>query len=252
MNRQHLNGFILGITISICLLSVSILFAWTEPTLNPPQGNISGPINISNKGQSKAGGLILNTGGAATGLVVAKGNVGIGITNPIYKLDVNGQVHASGDICTDVAGGKCLSSAVGSQWITSGKNIYYNSGNVGIGTAGTGYKLDVVGSVGADAFYYRSDINLKKDVEKLDIDNILGKISQIQGVKYSFKEDDQEQIGLIAQEVEKLFPEVVVTKNKIKSIDLKGLVTILIEGVKEQQREIDVLREEVEILKEKR
>jgi hypothetical protein len=74
--KSQFKGIILGITISIC---ISVLFAWTKPTLNPPQGNVSGPINISSSGQSKAGGLILNTGGASTGLIVDKGNVGIGI-----------------------------------------------------------------------------------------------------------------------------------------------------------------------------
>jgi len=39
-------------------------------------------LNIGSTGQSKAGGLILNTGGAATGLIVQSGNVGIGTTTP--------------------------------------------------------------------------------------------------------------------------------------------------------------------------
>ena len=105
---SQFKGIILGITISICLLGISVLFAWTEPTLNPPQGNVSGPINISNTGQSKSGGLILNTGGAVTGLVVDKGNVGIGTNNPTKKLEVNGDILATGDVCT--AEGICLSS----------------------------------------------------------------------------------------------------------------------------------------------
>lgn len=39
------------------------------------------------------------------------GNVGIGTTNPTQKLDVADRIHATGDICTDAGGGKCLSSA---------------------------------------------------------------------------------------------------------------------------------------------
>ncbi|MCX6764538.1 MAG: hypothetical protein NTU58_02410, partial [Candidatus Nealsonbacteria bacterium] len=61
------------------------------------------------------------------------GNVGIGKNNPSEKLDVNGNIKASGDICT---GSKCLNSVGGgtNYWVGgSGSSIYYNSGNVGVG-----------------------------------------------------------------------------------------------------------------------
>jgi len=100
-----------------------LVSAWTEPTTFPPEGNVAAPLNVGNTGQSKSGGLILNTGNAATGLIVAYGKVGIGTTTPSYTLDVNGNVHASSDICTDAGGGKCLSSS--NPWTVSGDNIYY-------------------------------------------------------------------------------------------------------------------------------
>lgn len=113
----------LGIIIFGAILGVSLQFvrAWTEPTVAPPGGNVGAPINTSSIGQSKTGGVILNCGtglncayngsSATNGLIVANGNVGIGTIAPTQALDVNGQIHASGDICTDAGGNhQCLSN----------------------------------------------------------------------------------------------------------------------------------------------
>ncbi len=73
------------------------------------------------------------------------GNVGVGTTTPAYKLDVAGTINASSILINGqpFAGG-------GSQWATSGTNINFLAGNVGIGTATPGsFKLAVNGKIWA-------------------------------------------------------------------------------------------------------
>jgi hypothetical protein len=92
-------------------------------------------------------GLYDYTAGAFRMMFDSSGNVGVGTSNPGYKFDVqSGQINASGGLC--IAGDcKTAWSQVGgggsSQWSTSGSNIYYNSGNVGIGTTSPSAKLEL-------------------------------------------------------------------------------------------------------------
>ena len=92
MNKQ-VSYKIVSLTFGVLVLCFAVGFyvlGWTSPTAAPPGNNAAAPLNISSTGQTKAGGLILNTGGAANGLIIDKGNVGIGTTAPGAKLEVNG------------------------------------------------------------------------------------------------------------------------------------------------------------------
>ncbi len=174
------------------------------------------------------------------------GNVGIGTTTPTAKL------HVAGDLKVD---GTITSSGGGSQWTTSGANIYYNTGNVGIGTATPQQKLDVAGSIQATSFLYSSDERKKENISK--INDALLKIENLKGVSFNFIGNNKTQLGFIAQEVEKVFPETVVTDSRgYKSVQYGNLIAPTVEAVKElsaqnkkQDQEILALKEEIKNLK---
>ena len=78
----------------------------------------------------------------------SNGRIGLGTATPTQKLDVQGgAINASGGLC--IAGDcKTAWSQVGggsSQWTTAGTSIFYNTGNVGIGTSAPGAKFQVLG-----------------------------------------------------------------------------------------------------------
>jgi hypothetical protein len=112
-----------------------------------------------------------------------------------------------------------------------------SAGNVGIGTATPGAKLDVVGDIQYTGVLTDvSDRRLKKDIRSLD--SALDKILSTEGVSFVMKNDPEErtEIGVIAQDVEKVLPELVVTKNdemQSKSVNYIGFIGYLIESIKE-------------------
>jgi len=103
-------------------------------------------------------------------------------------------------------------------------------------------------SITASSFLYSSDERLKTNIQPLQ--DSLSNILQLEGISFNWKENGQANIGLIAQDVEKVFPELVSTDSEgMKSVEYGNLVAVFVEAIKEQQKQIDVLRKEVEELK---
>jgi hypothetical protein len=94
-------------------------------------------------------------------------------------------------------------------------------------------------SITATQFTATSDISLKENV--ITIENALEKVLSLRGVEYDRIEGGDHQIGVIAQEVEKIIPEVVYG-DEIKSVAYANMVGLLIEAIKEQQKEIEELK----------
>ena len=128
----------------------------------------------------------------------------------------------------------------GSEWAR-----FLSGGNLGIGTTTPTSKLHVVGDVRVSGVVTATDFNSTSDISLKDniqtIINPLDKIIKLNGVTFNWKENQKPSIGVIAQELEKVLPELV-TQGDIKSVNYNGLIGVLIEAVKEQQKQIDELK----------
>ena len=94
-----------------------------------------------------------------------------------------------------------------------------------------------------------SDARLKANIVSLGA--TLSKLLQIDGKSYTMKKDksEKQKIGLLAQDIEKVFPELVSESNGIKSVNYQGLVPVLVNAMKEQQRILSEQQSELDELK---
>jgi hypothetical protein len=113
---------------------------------------------------------------------------------------------------------------------------------VGIGTDNPIRKLWVNGDAGGtSAWYNDSDERLKQDIK--NIEGALEKVKQLRGINFRWRDTEHhpkgQQMGLIAQDVKEIVPEVVEKKGEYYSLATSNLVPLLIEAIKEQQTAIE-------------
>ena len=116
------------------------------------------------------------------------------------------------------------------------------------------YGLFVNGSIWANGTTYASDERFKQNISS--ITSPLQKLLQLNGVEYEMRTDvfhknnfqQGRQMGLLAQNVEKIIPEAVSEMDGYKGVDYARLVPLLVESIKAQQQQIDELKKLVETL----
>jgi trimeric autotransporter adhesin len=132
--------------------------------------------------------------------------------------------------------------------------------NVSIGTSQyLSYRLTILGSAYASGgVWSASDIRLKQNVRSMDGDGVLDKMKDMEVIKYNYvkgvtsnnEADTSTYIGVIAQEIEKSFPEVVRTnEDGFKAVNYGALTAILFQAIKDQQKQIDALKQQIELMK---
>jgi len=187
--------------------------------------NVTGGVSI---GEDYVISTSSSTTTPAAGVLAVKGAIGIGTRSPTNMLDVTG------------------SASIGYASTSAPSDGLIVSGNVGIGTSSTsGYPLYVNGYIDVSGTIYTSDERFKENVKP--IDSALTKIMKLRGVEYNFLHEQYpnrnfpygNQIGFIAQEMQKVVPEVVSTDDSgYEGIDYAKLTALLTAAVKEQQQTI--------------
>jgi hypothetical protein len=120
--------------------------------------------------------------------------------------------------------------------------------NVGIGSTIPTSDFEVTGDVRisgvvtASDYNSTSDITLKQNIHK--IENSIAKIIEINGVSFNWKETNKPSMGVIAQNIEKIFPELVNGEDP-KTVNYNGIIGVLIEAIKEQQVQINNLKDRI-------
>lgn len=163
---------------------------------------------------------------------VASNNTG----DLVGKFGMRNSVAGDNAVINFYRGGNTNDGIMAFSTNTVDRMFIIANGNVGIGTISPSERLHVIGNILASGTITgSSDIRLKKDIKK--IPNALDKLSKINGVTYFWKETDKhsegKQLGVIAQEVEKEFPEAVLTSDDgFKSVSYFGLIAPVIESIK--------------------
>ena len=218
-------------------------------------------------------------GGAITALSLDMSDAGKATFNGVVDADAGVTVDnitidgteidlSSGDLTLDVAGDIILDAAgeqvrfhdgstligfinMDSDNITlksevSDKDIIFQGNDGGSGI--TALTLDMSGA-GAATFNNDvtafSDKRLKTDIK--NIDNALSKVMKMQGVYYKRNDvdDAKEQVGVLAQDMEEILPQVVLTADdeiKTKSVDYGKICSVLIEAIKDLKQQVDELK----------
>jgi len=189
------------------------------------------------------------------------GNIGAQVTSPAYPLDVAGTANLNSGIASGVA---LRVNGAEALWYNGtyfsygyGGSANYFADNVGINTTAPGQRLDINLGYGRVSSGYswltNSDVRYKKNIATLE--NTLDKVSRLRGVRFDLKEDNQcvtgkpKHIGFIAQELEKEYPELVITDDKgYKSVAYDKMTAVLTQATKELKEENDKLKTQNESL----
>ena len=208
--------------------------------------------NNSGEGATPTIGLTNNTiSGISLGSNLGTLTIGTGLSGTSYNGSAAVTIANTGVTSLTAGTGVSVSGATGAVTISIGQavatssNVQFNSLGIGMAASATAGRIDATNDVVA---FSSSDIRFKENI--VPIENALDKISKISGNTYDWKAENKiehgyegNDVGVIAQEIEAVLPQLVQTReNGFKAVKYDKLVALLIEGIKEQQTQIEKLR----------
>lgn len=163
-----------------------------------------------------------------------------GARNGWNGLSLNGQFVFMSNNSNRVG----LYNDINNEWMfqawTNGDSVMYHNGNVRITANSAGASITGSLTASGDVIAY-SDERVKENIKT--ISNALDKVTKLRGVEYNKIGEDKQSIGVIAQEIEKILPQVVSEDSEgMKGVAYGNIVGVLIEAIKEQQKQIDELK----------
>ena len=176
------------------------------------------------------------TKGIVVGVVTASqfsgnitGDASINVTGIITAQRIFSSVHGE-----FTGGSVSASNIVGTALSISGISTFTGQTNHST--------ISASGTVTATDFNSTSDVKLKKNIKQ--IEDPISKIMTIEGVSFNWKSDNRPSLGVIADQLENTLPELV-SDDDPKTVNYNGLVGLLIECVKNQQQQIDELKDQL-------
>jgi len=189
------------------------------------------------------------------------GNIGIGINSPNNKLQIGSTTYSENTLAM---GNGTQNFAIDVSWSTiptfySNNNFSFmgsgGSGNVGIGTTTPTHPLQMGSGAhvtSAGVWTNASDARLKTNVVNTTYG--LQTVMQLRPVNYNMIKGGEAQVGFIAQEVQKIVPEVVsgtegdITKGETLGLSYGNLVPVLTKAIQEQQATIEAQQKQIDEL----
>ena len=200
-------------------------------------------------GGTNIGGIHANSGvltfqgisNANLAIISGNGLVGIGTSSPAYPLDIAGATVRIG------AGGAGTLKLNGSTVYDTGNYLHLGSASTtadGSLTVTNNLTVSGTGGITAGAYFHSSDRRLKNDIHP--ISHALDKLLAIKGVQFSWKQDGRADMGVVAQNVAEVFPDVVSTnKDGMMAVEYDSLVGPMIEAIRELKNQNDDLRDQI-------